>query len=433
MDSGQTRQLPRFTTGTKTFSAQWDLTNAEFEDFKTFFHTALENGTLFFDLTIPTDEGFQTKSLRFVGGEYSESYVPHAHWRVSATLEEQIVQDVPATDDTPVPVWFQPVHNIYVNTTIDESYANSMLLFEPIAGNTIIITVPEIFSPNDYLPFGITNKGPGSVLVVVEGGDGGDVDPSETWESLSVVMGAWGVYRCDTGVTLDAYDRVSQIADLSGNLNHLAEDSSTDVNTTSQPGTTWIYRSKIVSGELVTEKPDAYSLGQPTRLMGTAFRGKNVALSFTEFHIIAVVEFPLPLLTGFFIRLTDSSTTPNELGVKITASPTTKWFQQCGTYQNSNSDYHYPTSGTAKRIVEVVKHASGQFLFIDGVNAGHALPVATAMDIMGFGSKKNQPSAEHAVVKVSAFIIFDNTDHLENYTGRSRLERVRNYLATEFP
>lgn len=87
MESGRVRQRRRFTSGWRTISVTWELTDAEFALFQGVYKHKLSDGADFFDIILPLGDDLDTYSARFTGEGYSYSYKNVMHWRVSAQLE----------------------------------------------------------------------------------------------------------------------------------------------------------------------------------------------------------------------------------------------------------------------------------------------------------------------------------------------------------
>lgn len=222
MDSGLVRQIARFSTTQRTFSATWTLNATEYATFKTFFYTTLANGTLFFDVTLPTDNGDEDLSLRFVDGTFKDVYQPHGQWNVSATLEEEITQAVADPAAAPVPTWYRPEVLLIGNIEADPSiHRNALFKASPGEGQVYNITVPAIGSLADVLPIGIQLYGAGAVRVMTDGedpgGGGGGPPALPDWKAIGVALGPMGLWDWSQASSAGSPARVTTCADSSGN------------------------------------------------------------------------------------------------------------------------------------------------------------------------------------------------------------------------
>ena len=107
MDSKRIRVRRNFDTVLETVDVEWNFTKDQFEDFKEYFETDLENGSLLFQFVTyePTDDvEFLTEitwTAAFWEGSYSFSHSDNLY-TVSSTLE--VTNRVEATVETPDPL-----------------------------------------------------------------------------------------------------------------------------------------------------------------------------------------------------------------------------------------------------------------------------------------------------------------------------------------
>jgi hypothetical protein len=87
METGLSRQRPREIENQRRISVEWEFTGAEFAEFQAFFQDDIANGTDWFNMTLPIGGEMESKVVRFVGGEYSDSHFGILNFRVTATLE----------------------------------------------------------------------------------------------------------------------------------------------------------------------------------------------------------------------------------------------------------------------------------------------------------------------------------------------------------
>lgn len=87
MDAGTFRQRQRFTTGTRTYSATWTLTDEQWDIFQAVLAYELSNGADWFTIALPIGEGLTTCTARFVNGNYSHTHTGVLYWKVTAALE----------------------------------------------------------------------------------------------------------------------------------------------------------------------------------------------------------------------------------------------------------------------------------------------------------------------------------------------------------
>jgi hypothetical protein len=87
METGLSRQRPREIENQRRVSVEWEFDGTEFAEFQTFFKDDIANGTDWFSMTLPIAGEMESKVVRFVGGEYSDSHFGILNFRVTATLE----------------------------------------------------------------------------------------------------------------------------------------------------------------------------------------------------------------------------------------------------------------------------------------------------------------------------------------------------------
>lgn len=89
MDSGRVRQRKRFTSAIRTVPVRWTLTDAQWALFQGILEYKLNQGADWFTITLPTGNGMQSCTARFVSGSWNAKHVPVMYWDVTATLEVQ--------------------------------------------------------------------------------------------------------------------------------------------------------------------------------------------------------------------------------------------------------------------------------------------------------------------------------------------------------
>jgi len=87
MDGGKIRQRNRFSEESSFYEVGWDMEDDQRALFKGILKNKLSNGSDFFNITLPINEGLQLVKARFIGGSYNEQYHGVLNWRISATLE----------------------------------------------------------------------------------------------------------------------------------------------------------------------------------------------------------------------------------------------------------------------------------------------------------------------------------------------------------
>jgi hypothetical protein len=428
MEAGLPRQVLKFAVGQQTYDCEWVLTSAEYTTFKEFFHTDLNNGVDFFDLSIPTEAGVEEVTVRFVGGVYDDRYRPHDQWQIRATLERQVVQEVEAPDTPLSPVWYQPEQDIFINTTLDISFANNLLHCHPSEGENIFLTVPEVETPSDLLPIGVINYGPGNVVIRVNE-DTEVVDPDETWMSLAAEMGAWAIYRMDTGVTTDE-GKVQLIQDLSANAHNLGDYTTDEAK-----------KATIVGGWLRTTQ------GTYQAFLGTPKRDGDGVEEYTinndAYAVLLITRFPdLAAETGQ-IFTTAYQTGGSNLRSGIFLGDTQWSVRNAAGNGTTMGTWQLPVSGTASRLIEQAVMGTNTFTccLINGYPTYATSGANTlAMDrlqlggwglLTGAGSKLFVPTMEVAGVVVFAGSTV--ADLYQTAEGQKNLARLRQLMQDEFP
>ena len=106
MDSGRTRQVRQFTTEVRTYSAKWELNNAQFEAFQAWVKYKLHNGADWFNIALPvgnvSGNTLKTVEARLVNGDYTFTHKPVLNWSVAATLE---VEDAALMSEAALDSW----------------------------------------------------------------------------------------------------------------------------------------------------------------------------------------------------------------------------------------------------------------------------------------------------------------------------------------
>lgn len=171
MDSGYTRQRSRFGSQVKTRQLSWVFTEAEFATFKEFFRDTLQGGTLWFNMVYPDGEGgFTSREVRFVGGRFTEQYVPFMQWQVGASIEEQVQQVITFPEPDIMPLLYQRVQEKTENYTLQFTDLNSLITANPGEGEEIIITLPLNAGFTTKFSCGVVNIGLGAVRFAGETG-----------------------------------------------------------------------------------------------------------------------------------------------------------------------------------------------------------------------------------------------------------------------
>lgn len=172
LDNGLVEQFGRFATGRETFSATWELSQAELVIFEEWFNETLAGGVLIFGMMLPEDDGYSIQPVRFVGGEYAVAHKGSFFWNVTARIEKMIVSDAPANRTLPIPQWLRLAVDEAISQNLTLAHRNALLTVRPDFESQ---TTLRIYPPTDetqYIYFGINNQGDGETLITSE-----DVDP----------------------------------------------------------------------------------------------------------------------------------------------------------------------------------------------------------------------------------------------------------------
>jgi hypothetical protein len=87
MEDGFVKQASREVENQRTLNVVWEFDKDQFAEFQSFFKYSLSNGADWFTATVPVSGQMESKTVRFVNGEYSHSHFAILYARVSATLE----------------------------------------------------------------------------------------------------------------------------------------------------------------------------------------------------------------------------------------------------------------------------------------------------------------------------------------------------------
>jgi len=87
MESGRYRQRPRFTRQLRTMKATFELDDEQRAAFTSIWKYSLNNGTYWFEMNVPIEDGMSERVVRFIASTYSEAYQPVMYWVVSVTME----------------------------------------------------------------------------------------------------------------------------------------------------------------------------------------------------------------------------------------------------------------------------------------------------------------------------------------------------------
>lgn len=88
MESGRYRQQKKATTDERAYKATWSFSEAQYATFRTWYYDTLNNGSAWFDVTLPAaGQGLTTVSARIVNGEVSRANDNILYWDVSLHLE----------------------------------------------------------------------------------------------------------------------------------------------------------------------------------------------------------------------------------------------------------------------------------------------------------------------------------------------------------
>lgn len=162
METGRTRQRNRFGTMANTYSVEWLFLADEYAAFMAFYQTTLKNGVLYFNLPLPETGTLDPVPVRFVEGRLTKSYVPHMQWRVTATVEAEIIQSVPDPEINIMPLLYPDVIDVTENMTLSMSHQNKLLRCLP-GGGEIVITLPLNANFTKVFSCGFTKSGSGEV------------------------------------------------------------------------------------------------------------------------------------------------------------------------------------------------------------------------------------------------------------------------------
>jgi hypothetical protein len=80
------RQRPRFSATDEVVSVSWGMTQLQLDAFRYFVTNVLEQGSKAFTIGIIGIDGIQTRTVQLAGGTFTQRYVPHQRYTVSATL-----------------------------------------------------------------------------------------------------------------------------------------------------------------------------------------------------------------------------------------------------------------------------------------------------------------------------------------------------------
>lgn len=415
MEGGQARQIARFSTGQQTYSMQFTFTGEEYASFLSFFYTTLNNGTEWFEMTVPTATGFDTLVLRFVGGKLADSYQTFDRWNVNAILESQINQLIEAPDTPLVPIWFQPQHEIFIDTVLNPSFANSLLLCQPSTGETIVLTVPEISTPSDWLPFGIINKGPGNVTIKLTE-EVVPPEPSDTWMALAASMGAWGIYRFDTGA-VETAGRLVKISDLSANGNDLEDNHAT------------AGKRAIITGGWVRANAADNSTFRGFKLNGLGVSTMNL----TQYHVLAIQRVTLPPATSAQILTTKQQPTGNVTGLGVQSGSPNQWaIQRNSTIGSVAGSRNFPTSGLPPICNEIISYTTqGVNFLVNGYCISASDSANQVMDCLQLGGRFAK-DAFTIDVETAAVVIFPSTANLDTFDDQVNLAYLRKKMLEDF-
>lgn len=160
MDGGHPRQWSRFETTTRKYSASWDFDLDQLQEFRDFFFTTLQGGARHFFLQLPVDGQFFEVPVRFIGGKFEESYVPHNRFKVTGQLERVVAQTVLPSELRPYPLYHAPAVTVTANRKVLSGDAFKMFNVFPDEGQTINLHIYD-----GEFEFGVTVKGLGNVLI----------------------------------------------------------------------------------------------------------------------------------------------------------------------------------------------------------------------------------------------------------------------------
>lgn len=234
MESGHSRQWAASETTVKGYKVEWTFTLAQLQTFQDFFWTTLKAGSLPFRLTLPVDGLFISVRVRFVDGKYSEDYVFHDTFKVTAKLDRIVDQTVTPSDERPYPMYYGPV--VYVS---DSHYKikngdGKFFVVNPPAGQTIWLHIGSTATPE----FGLLVTGLGNVqitrtpFVVDIGSIGSDTGSSEFLKpAFQLKDTIYNIYPPvdETGVSFvkPAFEMKSVVKDIGDILGAAGNDSAT--------------------------------------------------------------------------------------------------------------------------------------------------------------------------------------------------------------
>jgi hypothetical protein len=236
-----------------------------------------------------------------------------------------------------------------------------------------------------------------------------------TWQEIAADLGAWGVYRADTGVTVDGSDGIISIADQSGNGRTLTDTYATTTK-----------RAISSAGLLVTDLTAQDS-----------FRGTHADLSSANHQygriIVAVKE-----VTAFGRHLINIYQENNTSTAKLSGvgESSGNWATNLDELSGtSHNGYQLPGTATPF-IVDYSTSPStttaAATLYRDNI------PIRTltgssaqGMNIIGFGSRADKGNFG-SDAKIAAWVILaDNRAHLNN-TDAIKIARMKQLMLAEF-
>ncbi len=159
MESGHTRQYSEADTTTKTHEVAFDFTLEQLQTFQDFFYVSLESGSLPFMLTMPVDGQFIPVMVRFAEGKFTETYIFHDRFRVTAKVDRIVNQTVSPPKERPYPLYYGPTVEVSAHRKMLDAQGKFFVV-NPSEGETIKLhiydTTPE---------FGLLIVGLGNVLI----------------------------------------------------------------------------------------------------------------------------------------------------------------------------------------------------------------------------------------------------------------------------
>lgn len=171
---GGVRRRKRWGGKQREYSAVWEFDATEKALFESFVDTQLKGGVLYFTIELPIDGELSLQTVRFRGGEYSETYQPVNFWKVAATLEIEIPQSVNDPDieiNAPGGAGAAEEFIITENTNLSSEHLNALLRVQGTTSESpITLTVPPATNPAGFLPFILQHEGAvgGSVIVTMQ-------------------------------------------------------------------------------------------------------------------------------------------------------------------------------------------------------------------------------------------------------------------------